>query len=350
MKTILVTGGTGYIGSHACLALLEKNYRIIILDSNINSSAISISRINLIAKNNNFYSEIIFEKGDIRDKEFIKSVFVRALNRNSPIEAIVHFAGLKAVGESIEKPLNYWENNVAGTINLIKVMKNFDCFTMVFSSSAAIYGNCERIPIEESSTISPVNPYAFTKSAIEQFFKDISASSNKMWKIANLRYFNPIGSHASGLLGEDPLDKPNNLFPIICRVAKGIYKRLEIYGNDWMTPDGTGIRDYIHVMDLVEAHVITLEYLFNNSAQVLDLNVGTGKGTSVLDLIRIFSKVNKCKIPYEYCQRRKGDVPILIADNKKIINTLNWAPKRNLEQMCIDGWRWQILNPYGYQS
>ena len=350
MKTILVTGGCGFIGSHTCLCLLKNNYKIIAIDSNINSSKLSFKNIKRILKKNKLLIEdIIFKKGDIRDEKFLKEVFLQAITNGNPIDAVVHFAGLKSVEESTKYPLIYWDNNVCGSLILLKVMQIFKCETIVFSSSATVYGHAKINPIKESSDIKPLNPYGQTKASIEYILEGIYRGSQKKWKIANLRYFNPIGAHESGLIGEEPLDKPNNLFPYIALVALGKFKRLNIYGKDWPTDDGTGIRDYIHVMDLAEAHKCALNYLFDNEPNLLNLNIGTGIGTSVLELVETFEDVNKCKIPYEFCKRRPGDVATLIADNKKAISLLQWYPKRDLKNMCEDGWRWRKLNPNGYE-
>ena len=349
MKTILVTGGCGYIGSHTSLSLLEEDYKLIILDSNVNSSINTLKRIKLISKNQNLNPEIIFEKGDLRDINFVESVFKNSRERSSPVEAVIHFAGLKAVSESLVKPITYWDNNVSGSINLLKTMEKFGCKTLVFSSSASIYGNSEENPIKETARIAPTNPYAFTKAIVEQILEDKFVSSKMSWRIANLRYFNPIGAHVSGLLGEDPLNKPNNLFPIICGVANGKFRKLDIFGNDWPTIDGTGIRDYIHVMDVAEAHVMALNHLIANKPRKLDLNIGRGIGMSVLEVIKVFSEVNNCNVPYEFCSRREGDVASLVADNKEVNKILNWEPKRSLKEMCLDGWKWQKLNPNGYR-
>ena len=344
MKTILVTGGTGFIGSHTSLSLSLKNYQVIVVDSVINSSINSLRRIESINPN----AKIIFEKGDIRDLSFMRKVFHKAIKNNSPIEAVIHFAGLKSVEESAINPIMYWDMNVYGSINLIKVMCEFKCHTIIFSSSATIYGNNKNNPITESEPIKPTNPYGNTKATIETILRQISESGQYKWRIANLRYFNPIGAHKSGLLGEDPLGKPNNLFPYLCRVAQGKYKELQIFGNNWPTYDGTGVRDYVHVMDLAEAHICSLEFLLENNPQCLELNIGTGIGTSVLNLVKTFESVNNCKIPYIFCDRRKGDVASVIADNKKVLSLLNWSPKRNIADMCKDGWRWQSLNPNGF--
>ena len=349
-KNILVTGGNGFIGSHICISLIEHNFKLTIIDSNINSSQKVFERIKIILKDKvfNIQNYLTFKKGDIRDHEFLNEVFLEAINEKNPIEAVIHCAGLKSVRESVFDPLDYWENNVFGSINLFKVMKRFGCKTIAFSSSATVYGSPEFVPIEENFILRPNNPYGMTKASIEKILEDIYRSSNNSWRIINLRYFNPIGAHKSGLLGEATLKKPNNLFPIICKVAQGQYKSLRIYGNDWDTHDGTAIRDYIHVMDLAEAHTYALSYLFKSDPLILNLNIGTGFGTSVLDLIRKFEEVNKCNIPYVFCKRREGDVPALVAKNQKAISILNWQPIRNLEDMCLDGWRWQKNNTFGF--
>ncbi len=349
MKTILVTGGCGFIGSHTCLCLLKNDYRVVVVDSNINSSKLSLENIKKILKQNKLLIEdIIFNKGDIRDEEFLKKVFIQAINNGNPIEGVIHFAGLKSVAESTKDPLLYWDNNVCGSLTLLKVMQLFKCETIVFSSSATVYGNTKINPIKESFEIKPLNPYGQTKASIEHILAGIFKASQEKWKIANLRYFNPIGAHESGLLGEETLNKPNNLFPYIALVASGKYKKLNIYGKDWPTHDGTGIRDYIHVMDLAEAHKCALNFLFDNGPNLLNLNIGTGIGTSVLELIQTFEEVVKCKIPYDFCERRPGDVGTLIADNETAISLLQWHPKKDLKDMCEDGWRWRSLNPNGY--
>ncbi len=349
MKHVLVTGGTGFIGSHTCLKLLEEGIFVTIVDSFKNSSSKCLDRIKkiLYKKNKNLVNFIRLEEGDIRDFLFLKNIFLKAKNEKIPFEAVIHFAGLKSVEESYNKPLIYWENNVFGSINLFKVMDYFDCNIIVFSSSATVYG-ISKSPLSEDLALNPNNPYGHTKAAVESILEGLFKSSQNKWRIASLRYFNPIGAHESALLGEDPLNKPDNLFPLICRVAQGKYEKLSVYGNDWPTNDGTGIRDYIHVMDLADAHFLALNYLIKNHPQKISLNIGTGKGISVLELIKIFNKVNHCSIPYEICKRREGDVPILVANNQKVLSTLDWHPKKTIEEMCLDGWRWQKLNPNGY--
>ena len=349
METILITGGSGFIGSHTCVSLLENSYRLIIIDSNINSSSKSIDKVKEIVKHKIKDSQIIFQKGDIRDSFFLKKIFSESLKVNKPIKAVIHFAGLKSVEESVNNPILYWDVNVFGSICLFKVMEEYKCKIIVFSSSATIYGNAALNPITEKSLVQPFNPYGHTKASVESILVNIFQSEKQSsWRIANLRYFNPIGAHESGLIGENPLNKPNNLFPIICEVAKNKNEKLHIYGDNWPTIDGTGVRDYIHVMDLAEAHRSALEFLFNNDPQVANINIGTGIGTSVLELVQVFKSVNGCDVPYEICGRRKGDVANVIADNKKAISILNWQPQRSIEDMCRDGWRWQSKNKFGY--
>ena len=265
-----------------------------------------------------------------------------------PINAVIHFAGLKAVADSVANPIRYWETNVWGSLCLFKVMKDFDCKTIVFSSSATIYGKSDNEPLKESFVIKPSNPYGQTKAAVESMLEDIFISSKSSWRIANLRYFNPVGAHESGFIGEDPCNIPNNLFPLICRVAKGIYKKIEVYGGDWPTIDGTGVRDYIHVMDLADSHRFALNHLLDNKPQFLNLNIGTGIGTSVLEFIKAFQDVNNCNIPFEISDRRPGDLAHVIANNEKALTVLKWEAIRTLEDICRDGWNWQTKNPNGY--
>ena len=350
MSKILVTGGAGFIGSHTCLALLQKKYKIVVIDSFIKSSSISLERVKKISKinySNNKDIEII--KGDIRNFDVIDNIFIKSILENYPITAVIHFAGLKSVNESIINPLDYWDNNVLGTINLLKAMEKNNCRNIVFSSSATIYSYLNnKSLLTENSFIKPVNPYGHTKSVIEKILENLSESSKEKWRIANLRYFNPIGAHSSGLMGEDPLGIPNNIFPFILQVAAGKIKELRVFGNDWPTIDGTGVRDYIHVLDLVDGHILALEYLLANKPKIINLNLGTGKGSSVLDLIKCFEKVNNIKVPYVFSERRHGDVPYVVANNSKALKILNWKPKRTLKEMCVDGWKWQKNNPNGY--
>ena len=345
MIKILITGGAGFIGSHTCISLLEQNFQIVVVDSCINSDPLILNKLKMIMKSkgiNNF--NLNFYKGDIRDEVFLENIFLKESTSKEKIEGVIHFAGLKSVNESVENPFLYWDNNVIGSFNLLKIMNKFDCRTIVFSSSATIYSANSKKSITEDFSINPINPYGHTKASVEYMLNDIFNSSKNKWSVANLRYFNPIGAHESGLIGENPLDKPNNLFPNICRVAQGIYEKLNIYGNDWETNDGTCIRDYVHVMDLADAHLSALNYLSKNKKQIIDINIGTGKGTSVLELVGRFCSVNNCKVPFVFCERRSGDISSMVADNNKAITVLNWFPKRSLDEMCEDGWRWQINN------
>ena len=345
MKSILVTGGTGFIGSHTCLVLLKKNYQIFIVDSFVNSGQNIINNIlKIYHYEEKFKKKINFFKGDIRDKEFLRDVFSIANKRGLFIEMVIHFAGLKSVGESIYDPISYWENNVSGTINLISVMQENSCFSIVFSSSATLYSPLKNISLDENSTINPINPYGRTKFTIENFLKDVFLSQPKKWRIANLRYFNPIGAHSSGLLGESYKGIPTNIFPLIINTGMGSQKEIKIFGNNWPTRDGTPIRDYIHVMDLAEGHIKTVEYLFENKPSLVNFNLGTGKGTSVLELIKVFEKINNVKIPYSFTSRRKGDPCFLVANNKLAKKVLNWFPSRSIQDMCKDGWNSKTLN------
>ena len=344
MKTVLVTGGTGFIGSHACISLLEQNYNIVVLDSNINSSPDSLIGVKNIIKDKVKSSiKIKFIKGDIRDENILKNIFSEAKNCKNPIEAVIHFAGLKSVEESVFNPLSYWNNNVYGTLQLIKVMNLHNCKTIVFSSSATVYKNNDSGLLKETDDIKPSNPYGITKATVENILKSVFESDNE-WRIANLRYFNPIGAHKSGFIGENPKNNPNNLFPYICGVASGKFEKLKIFGNNWPTFDGTGIRDYIHVMDLAEAHICAIDFLLKEQPQILNLNVGTGIGTSVIELVNTFQNVNNIEIPFKFSDKREGDVAMIVADNTKIISLLDWNPKRNLKDMCFDGWNWQSKN------
>tara|TARA_B100000674_G_C37825552_1_gene907925 strand:- start:45 stop:1109 length:1065 start_codon:yes stop_codon:yes gene_type:complete len=351
MNSILVTGGAGFIGSHTCLSLLKKGYQLYVIDSFINSSKDSLNKVldtlkiyNIDAKKN---MKIIV--GDIKDKILLRKVFEESRKDKKPINSVIHFAGLKSVAESVRNPIMYWNANVTSSLNLFEIMIEFNCTTIVFSSSATIYGLFDKGPIKENGVIQPINPYGNTKYAIETLLKDIFGS-NKNMKIANLRYFNPVGAHYLGLIGEDPKGIPNNIFPLITKVAVGKFDKLKIYGNDWPTRDGTGVRDYIHVMDLAEGHIRMLEFLLSNDPQILNVNLGTGVGTSVLELIETFKEVNNVDIPYEIVGRRSGDVAEIIADNNLAKELINWIPTKNLREICKDGFNWQINNPDGFQK
>ena len=349
MKTILVTGGAGFIGSHTCYVLLRENFNLIILDSFVNSYLLSIKRVSNLVGIKNFEKRINLIKGDIRNTKLLDDIFNNAQDFKKPIEAVIHFAGLKSVRESLLEPIRYWDVNVMGTLNLLKVMQKHNCFTIIYSSSATIYGIPKTLPLNENSSIEPVNTYGSTKAAVEKIFCDLkNGKYSNYWKIASLRYFNPIGAHPSGQIGEDPLNEPNNLIPYITQVCIGKRKKLLIYGNDWETIDGTGVRDYIHVMDLAEAHFAALSYLLESDSKLISFNIGTGKGTSVLELLKTFQEVNNLTVPYTFASRREGDVPIYYSDNRKALSCLNWEPKLTLSDMCRDSWNWQKLNPNGF--
>ena len=350
MKKFLITGGAGFIGSHMCLNLLEKEYKIVVIDSFINSNPKSLEKVLNICELSflNVKNNLKVIKGDLNNKNLIEDIFSAEERINEPIEGVIHFAGLKSVNESIINPCLYWQNNLFNLINLLEVMKKFNCQTIIFSSSAAIYGKSNKDFFEENDSLNPINPYGNTKFAMELILKDIYNSAPDDWRIANLRYFNPIGSHPSGLIGESSLSEPNNIFPLMLKVAKGQLPSLKIFGKDWKTKDGTAIRDYIHVMDLVEAHLCAIEYLLSNKGQIININLGTGTGITVLDLINSFQKVNKIKILYEFSKFRQGDVEKSVASNKLALKLLNWSPKRGIDDMCRDGWKWKINNPNGY--
>ena len=340
-KFILVTGGTGFIGSHLCVALLEKGYNVIILDSFVNSSPKVEKSIKKICSNNkNFNSNNLkLLSCDLRNNEELNSIFETLHKDSIFIEAVIHLAGLKSVKESMINPMRYWDFNVKATINLLKTMEVYGCKKLVFSSSATIYGILkERRLINEKSEIKPINVYGKTKQIIEDMLIDLSVL--KKWEIISLRYFNPIGSHPSGYIGENSLYSANNIMPLLNQVGLGKREIFEIYGNDWDTKDGTCIRDYIHVIDLANGHVRALEHLLMNGSKFLSINLGTGLGVSVLELINKFQEVNQLKIPFKFVSRRKGDVPYLVADNSFAKEILNWNPNLNLDCMCKDSWNW----------
>ena len=344
MKSILITGGLGFIGIHTSFQLIKEGYKVIIIDSLSNSSLLNLERLKRLSylEDNKYLSNISFFKGDVRDINFIRKVFQESKDNGNKIDSVIHFAGLKSISESFKKPQKYWDVNVNGTINLISIMEQYQCHKIVFSSSATVYAKDEKSPLTEESKTLPENPYGETKLNVEKVLKKIYNSSLFDWQIICLRYFNPIGAHPSGFIGEDHKENPNNLFPLICEVALEKRKCLFVYGNNWKTPDGTGIRDYIHIMDLVEGHVASLKYFQKNHKKKIYeiINLGTGQGTSVLELIKIFQSVNKIKINYKFVGRRIGDKGTVYANPTKARKLLNWIGYRNLQQMCIDGWNW----------
>ncbi len=347
MKTILATGGFGFVGSHTCISLLNEGFKIIVIDSLINSTYGIYKKISKIKGELNLEenNKFTFVKGDMRDITFLENVFKEAKMRDQPINSVIHFAGLKSVNQSIIKPLQYWDSNVNGTINLLKTMRKYNCYDIVFSSSATVYKPKLNKVLDENSEIGPINPYGRTKLANEQILTDTFLSEPNKWRISLLRYFNPVGAHSSGLIGELPIGMPNNLFPIIMNVAIGKLDFLSIYGNDWPTEDGTCIRDYIHVMDLADAHVEALKYIEKSGSGINTLNIGTGIGKSVLEVVETFKDVSKCQLPFKFSERREGDAPFVVADNRLAKKILNWQPKRNLYDICKDGWNFIKNNP-----
>ena len=334
---ILVTGGAGYIASHTDLELLNVGYDVVVIDNLCNSSPESIKRVEkLTGKNIKFY------ENDIRDKDVLLNIFER-----EKIDAVIHFAGLKAVGESCEIPLAYYNNNIIGTINLLETMQMCGVKNMVFSSSATVYGNPRTVPITEDFPLSATNPYGRTKLMIEDILRDLYAADNT-WNIAILRYFNPMGAHESGEIGEDPNGIPNNLVPYIAKVAMGVLDRINVFGDDYDTPDGTGIRDYIHVVDLAIGHIKAIEKLMDKPGLVT-YNLGTGRGYSVLEIIHNYEKACNKKLPYVITSRRPGDIAVSYADPSKAERELGWKAIRGIEEMCRDSYNWQSKNPNGYK-
>ncbi len=345
---VLLTGGSGFIGSHIALLLLERGFDVLILDSFVNSSTNVINRIKSYLNNKDLKYKLETINCDIRDKKLLDKVFNDSIKEKKPIDIVIHLAGLKSVSESLINPLHYWDVNVIGTLNLLLTMKEYECYSLVFSSSATIYGLSDSVPMTEDQKISPINPYGKTKVAIENMFSDLYHSSMNLWKICSLRYFNPVGAHPSGVIGEDPIGIPNNLFPFLTQVAIGRRKHLQIFGDDWETKDGSGIRDYIHIIDLAEGHLSSIDYLNSNDSCLEFINLGSGIGYSVFQIISQFELSTGCKIPYSIQRRRDGDVPICYADISKAKKLLDWSPMRSLEQICLDGWNWQMKNPKGY--
>ncbi|MBO6158738.1 MAG: UDP-glucose 4-epimerase GalE [Firmicutes bacterium] len=336
---ILVTGGAGYIGSHTCVELLNAGYEVVVADNLYNSSEKALERVEQITGKTLRFYEV-----DLKDEMAIRTIF-----ENESIDAVIHFAGYKAVGESVQKPLEYYENNIGSTLNLCKVMRDFGCKNLIFSSSATVYGFQEVMPVTEEMQKQPAsNPYGWTKWMIEEILKDLHTADPE-WNVILLRYFNPIGAHESGLIGEDPKGIPNNLVPYVAQVAIGRREYVHVYGNDYDTPDGTGIRDYIHVVDLAKGHLAALEKFIERPG-VLVYNLGTGVGYSVLDVIHAYEKAAQKPIPYQIEARRPGDLAITYSDPSKAKRELGWEAKLGIEDMCRDSYRWQSMNPNGYES
>ncbi len=335
---ILVTGGAGYIGSHTCVELLNKNHKVVVIDNLVNSSEKSLERIEKITG-----KAVKFYKGDVRDKELLNRIF-----KENKIDWVIHFAGLKAVGESCVKPVEYYDNNINGTLTLVDAMRSHGCKKIVFSSSATVYGDPEVLPLTENCKIGgTTNPYGTSKYFQEIILSDIY-KADKEWTVVLLRYFNPVGAHASGLIGEDPQGIPNNLTPYIAKVAIGELKEVGVFGNDYPTPDGTGVRDYIHVVDLAKGHVCAIEK--TGESGVYTYNLGTGIGYSVLDVIHAFEKACGHKLPYSIKPRRPGDIAACYADASKAEKELGWKAELGIDEMCASLWNWQQKNPKGYKS
>lgn len=339
MKNILITGGAGYIGSHIAVELLDKNYKVIVYDNLTNSSKISVKRVEEITGKN-----ITFYEADILDEKKLSEVF-----KKEKIDVVIHCAALKSVGESVKKPLEYYHNNITGTLSLLKIMKKYSCKNIIFSSSATVYGDPEIVPITEDFPKGTcTNPYGWTKSMMEQIMTDLQKSDPE-WKVVLLRYFNPIGAHKSGKIGEDPQGIPNNLLPYIAQVAVGKLDYLSVFGDDYDTVDGTGVRDYIHVVDLAKGHVLAVDKI-DKLKGVSIFNLATGKGYSVLEVLKAFEKACGKKISYKIVQRREGDIAKCFADASKAYKILDWKAEKDIDQMCEDSWRWQSQNPNGYKE
>jgi len=334
---ILVTGGAGYIGSHTCVELLDAGFNVTVFDNFCNSRPAVLARVERITG-----KQVGLVRGDVRDR----AALVAAL-RDSAAGAVIHFAGLKAVGESVEQPLSYYDNNVLGTLRLLEAMAECNVRTLVFSSSATVYGDPQRLPLREDHPLSATNPYGRSKLMIEEILRDVFRS-DPAWRFGLLRYFNPVGAHASGLIGEDPQGVPNNLLPYVAQVAVGRREFLNVWGDDYPTPDGTGVRDYIHVVDLALGHIKALQRLQRQPAECLTVNLGTGTGYSVLDMVRAFERASGRPVPFRVGARRAGDVAACYADPGRALELLGWRAERGLDAMCADAWRWQSGNPQGY--
>ncbi len=334
--TILVTGGAGFIGSHTCVELLNEGHNVIVVDNLANSKKAALKRVEGITG-----KMLTFYQMDLLHKSELSVIF-----KKHKIDAAIHFAGYKAVGESVEKPLSYYQNNIISTLNLCEVMQEFHAYDLVFSSSATVYGNPDQSPLKEDAALTAVNPYGRTKLFIEEILRDLHQADER-WNIALLRYFNPVGAHSSGRIGEDPNDIPNNLMPYISQVAVGKLEQLSVFGSDYPTPDGTGVRDYIHVVDLAVGHLKALEKLREDPG-IVTYNLGTGQGYSVLDVVKAFEKTSGKHVPYQITGRRPGDAAVCYADPSKAEKELDWQAEKDLNDMCRDVWRWQSQNPDGY--
>lgn len=334
---VLVTGGAGYIGSHTVLELLNEEHRVIVIDNLSNSSKEALKRVQKISR-----KSLTFYEEDLLNKSAVDDIFSK-----HEIDSVIHFAGFKAVGESVSMPLKYYDNNITSTLYLCELMKKHGVRNIVFSSSATVYGDPHTVPITEDFPLSATNPYGRTKLFIEYILKDLY-TADESWNIALLRYFNPVGAHESGLIGEDPNDIPNNLMPYVSQVAVGKLEKLSVFGDDYPTPDGTGIRDYIHVVDLAIGHLKALEKLNTNPGLVV-YNLGTGEGSSVLDMVKAFEEASGKQVPYKIAPRRPGDIAACYADPSKAEEELSWTAKRGIEEMCRDAWKWQSENPNGYK-
>lgn len=338
--TVLVTGGAGYIGSHTCVELISSGYDIVVVDNFCNSSAESLRRVSEISG-----KEVVLREADVTDKAALQAIF-----KEFQFEGVIHFAGLKAVGESNQIPLAYYHNNVAGTVTLCEVMRAFGVHRLLFSSSATVYGDPKTVPITESFPTSATNPYGRSKLMVEEILRDLAKTAESPWKLALLRYFNPIGAHQSGRIGEDPKGIPNNLLPYVAQVAVGKLERLSVFGDDYETCDGTGVRDYIHVVDLARGHVRALNMLMQSEAECYTFNLGTGKGNSVLEIIKAFENVSGKNVPYSIAPRRQGDIAECYADPSLAKAVLGWQAEFDIQRMVEDAWRWQSNNPRGYQN
>lgn len=335
-RTILVTGGAGYIGSHTALALLEQGHEVVVVDDLSNSSIKAIEAVQRLARH-----DVAFIRADLADPTALDAIF-----QAHPIESVIHFAGLKAVGESVEQPLRYYQVNLGSAMNLLDAMIRHDVWDFVFSSSATVYGDPEILPIPEDAATGPTNPYGRTKLMIEDICRDLAAS-DKRWRISLLRYFNPVGAHASGEIGEDPTGHPNNLVPYVMQVAVGRRDKLSVYGDDYDTPDGTGVRDYIHVLDLALGHLAALDHI---EAGCEEINLGSGVGASVLDVVHAAERISGRAIPYEVVERRSGDIATSLADPTKANTKLDWRADRGMDVMIRDAWNWQSKNPHGFDG